>query len=158
MPENTVTVTPLEEILQPDGPYYEMLLMDDENPHGIIGHVCNQCGADVREAPCPQHAPQQVPGLTLVGCDAQPRHWLWVIAGDYFEAPCYRCDAARLWQADMDRRDAPHRRRRHAYRRTVVWRWLLHASRRVGLLRGLYARTCPGGGWCEGAHWRWRRV
>jgi hypothetical protein len=157
MANQTATMTPLEDILQPDGPYAEMFLMDDENPHGVIGHVCNQCGADVREVPCPEHAPREVPGLTLVACDAEPRHWLWVLAGDCYGPPCWRCESDRFWQADMDRRDAPHLRRRHGYRRTAAWTWLVRLGHRVGLLTGQYWRTCPGGGWCSGGHWRWTR-
>lgn len=135
-------------------PYHELLLMKDENPHGFIGHVCNQCGQDVTDAPCPDHAPRDVPGLTLVPCDAEPRHWLWMLAGDYYDPPCYRCESERFWQGWQDQRDAPHRRRRHGYRRTWVWRRLVRLGSRVGLLDGQYAYTCPGGGWCYGAHWR----
>lgn len=148
MADQTDAVTPLEEVLKPDGPYFELLLMDDEHPAGVVGHVCNQCGWDVRDGTCPEHAPRDVPGLTLVACDATPRHWLWIIAGDYYDPPCYRCDAIWLRQRDEERRDAPHRRWRHWYRRTDWWERLLRVGSRLGLLTGRWAQTCRGGGWC----------
>jgi hypothetical protein len=153
----TYLKTPLADILRPEGPYDEVLLMEGEHPDDITGHVCIMCGRRVDTEPCPDHAPRDVPGLTLLECGADPRHWLWTLAGDYYPPPCWRCEHDRLWQADNDRRDAPHRRWRHRYARTEVWRWLLRAGRALGLVRVVYARTCPGGGWCHGARWRWSR-
>lgn len=147
----------MEDLLTPAGPYYELLLMEGEHPKDITGHVCNQCGVDVAEAPCPEHGPRDVPGLTLMDCDAEPRHWIWTPAGDYFPPPCYRCEWERLLQREWDRRDAPHKRRLHGYARSGWWWWMLRVGARLGLLHGLYGRGCPGGGWCHGARWRWSR-
>lgn len=137
-------------------PYYEALLMEDEHPSGRIGHACGTCLRDVGDGPCPDHAPREVPGLTLVDCDAEPRHWLWVHAGDYYPPPCYRCELNRYHEADQDRLRCRHGRWRTL---KVLWRFTswLYA---LGVLSGTGVRTCDRypGRWClSSVSWRGSR-
>lgn len=57
------------------------------------GWLCNQDGCHNRidEVPCPDHAPKVFPGLRLVECGAEPRHYLWAHDSDSYGPPCFWC-------------------------------------------------------------------
>lgn len=72
-------------------PYFETFEWYTDANGERCGHVCNICRREVNSGPCPEHAPNKVSGLTKLACTATPNHDLWVIAGDYYDPPCWRC-------------------------------------------------------------------
>jgi hypothetical protein len=105
---------------------------------------CNICGADAGDAPCPDHAPLDVPGLVLVECDATPQHpRSWVLAGDAYPPPCHWCAYQDLADAH-----APCRHARHgAWRRwTITHKMLgwLYALGVIGSRTIIHDRYCDG--------------
>lgn len=81
----------LRRLVGADAEYFETFVWSDEHPEGKIGHICSVCRRGVDSGPCPEHAPDKVPGLTKLVCTATPSHDLWIIAGDYYDPPCWRC-------------------------------------------------------------------
>lgn len=114
------------------------------------GWSCSQCGYDLTAGPCPDHAPTAFPGLVLVDCDAEPRHWTWIHAHDGYPAPCTPCQLA----AEMD----AHRGCAHALHGAWrAWKFTGRVDRwgaRVGLWNGFTSFTLGGG--CNGCRTRFR--
>jgi hypothetical protein len=135
-------------------PYYERMVFDDEHPEGRIGHVCGTCLTPVDMVPCPEHAPREVHGLTLVACAAEPRHWLWVHAGDYYDPPCYRCELGAMLQRELEREACRH----WGWRRWRITGWAASVLYGLRLTAG-HAHVFGNGhhGCLQGVLWRWRR-
>jgi len=68
----------------------------DSPPPCDYGWRCNQCDARVDTIPCPDHAPTEAPGLVLVECSAEPRHYLFAYDNDGYGTGCPQCWADRL--------------------------------------------------------------
>ena len=139
-------------------PYREVLVMDDEHPSGRVGFVCAICRRELDSRPCPDHAPVDVPGLTLVDCQATPRHWLWVLAsdGNDYGLPCWRCEVERSSKAGYEQ---AQRRARHWARRWRGWpatRWLVGKASSLGVIAG-YCLEVGTPTRVEGIFWRGRR-
>lgn len=140
-------------------PYYEVFVMDDEYPAGKCGFLCSTCRRPVDDAPCPDHAPHEVPGLALVECEATPRHWAWVLAGDGngYGIPCYRCI---LDEQAAERRATEDRRNGHWVNRWRYWKltgWAASWAYRLGVISGYGAEMGAHEGWrVHAIGWRWR--
>ncbi len=89
--------------------YVETWAWGDEHPTGDGGFVCPIDGRDVTLEPCPEHAPQDVPGLRLVDCEAEPRHLIWVHDREDYGVPCYMCQLEERWRRDAEARQCRHR-------------------------------------------------
>lgn len=88
------------------------------------GWLCSHCDRRVDDQPCPEHAPVAVPGLRLVECQAEPRHWLFAHDRDDYGHGCpwcwYEKDAAELKPLKMA-----------AERRAHRWCWLANPVKRI---------------------------
>jgi hypothetical protein len=114
---------------------------------------CNVCNADVSEAACPDHAPLNVPGLRLIGCDATPPHSrTWVLDDDCYEPPCPWCLADQAMEAHEGCEHAGHGR----WRRWGITKRLASKLYALGVVSG--TGTAWGGG-CKGCltHLSWGR-
>jgi hypothetical protein len=80
----------VEDVLNPGAPYFEAMITWDSPERYQVHFVCNQCGIILDGAPCPEHGPNNVPGMVKVVCPTG-RHHYWVVAGDYYDGPCYPC-------------------------------------------------------------------
>jgi hypothetical protein len=136
-------------------PYFERLAMEEDHPDGRIGHVCNTCDRPVDLGPCPNHAPREVPGLVLAECGAEPRHWVWTLAGDYYEPPCPRCQLA-----EYDERERLARQCKHwGWRSWMATRWLTSKAYTLGVIAGSGSAWGDGHDWCvDSVRWRGGRV
>lgn len=118
------------------------------------GFICNQadCRSRVDFQPCPDHAPIEIPGLRLVECTAEPRHYLYVHDRDDYGANCPACYAGELNQRVMEYEACRHR----AWRRWRIARWIvLHLP-----LTGYGYRIgngCQGCLLTDGVRWEWSR-
>lgn len=117
-------------------PYFETFEWDSETEGSPCGHVCNICGREVNSGPCPEHAPDNVPGLTKLACTATPAHDIWIIAGDYYDPPCWRC----LYEETIPK---PEPCAHWGWRRWTVTRRALMLLRRLHLVLG-YAYVSGG--------------
>lgn len=114
--------------------YFEMLVMGEAEDGSTVCHfACNICDRNVDDEPCPDHAPTDVPGLTLTECTAEPRHArVWTLAGDYYDAPCMYCVAD-----DQAKKIAYHERCRHwGWRRTRLAHWAALKAYSLGIAGG----------------------
>lgn len=101
--------------------------------------TCNLCGRDVGEAPCPEHAPTAVPGLTLAYCANNPRHSVFVYATELteeFPLVCIACDNISLAESNLRLCHAAHAR----WRRSRLVRRLLRLATDLCLINGFGTR------------------
>lgn len=137
--------------------YVETFVMDEDHPTGQCGFICSICRYDVSDGPCPDHAPTDVPGLRLVDCTKEPRHWLWVHDAEDYGCPCYQCLVNE--QAD---RDAEARQCRHwPWRRWKATRWVCGQMYASGIASsGGTLSWGDGHSWCQSRlpHLRGKRV
>jgi hypothetical protein len=110
----------------------------------VFGFTCGTCGRAVDDAPCPDHAPLEVPGLVLAECDATPRHpHTFLHASEAYPPPCMYCayDALRA-------EHAPCEHSHHgAWRSWGITRKALHRLRMLGVVSGgwtAYSEHCRG--------------
>lgn len=121
------------------------------------GWICNADGCRIRvdDVPCPEHAPVAFPGLRLVECQAEPRHWLFSHDREDYGHGCPACRSKQLWAQLVELRVSTHRYRHGGWRRWRVTWWVVRVLRRVGLVRG------SGMSWGDGCRgcveWRWDR-
>jgi hypothetical protein len=138
-------------------PYLEVLDMRTDADGFFIAYFsCNVCGQNVDNAPCPDHAPLNVPGLQLIECDAIPRHpYAWLVCSEAHPPQCFWCRALTL-QADIDEfRACKHWpwRRSHITYRIYSWMYALGIiSSHLISWGGPDHRGCV-----DGAHWRGKR-
>lgn len=135
------------------GPYLEMLADGDQRENSVF-FVCNQCDADVTEAPCPEHAPIDIPGLRIAECRASvPHQRTWVLDREDYGAMCPWCLAKEAGERHEGCEHAAHGR----WRSWRVTRVVLSVLCRVGLVS--YGFRYGGG--CEGCRtairFGWRR-
>lgn len=120
------------------------------------GWLCNADGCDIRvdDGPCPEHAPIAFPGLRLVECQAEPRHWLFVHdREDYGHGcPLCWCDQTALEMAPL---------KAAADRRVHRWCWVLNRVKRLAIRLRLTEMWSVGGDspcWHVDVKWRrWSR-
>lgn len=98
------------------------------------GHDREECSSRVDTVPCPTHAPATPAGLRLVGCDAEPRHWLYAHDRDDYGHGCPMCWSDKLTK-DLTafRATLCHH---HWWRRAESLRWIPRALKRLGLISG----------------------
>jgi hypothetical protein len=126
--------------------YTEVFVIeDDAEGRTVVRWECSHCDRDVSDEPCPDHAPlTDLPGLRLVDCTAEPRHYVWVHQRDDYGVPCPWC-----LLKDHAARDAEDRQCRHwAWRRTGIWRRLVRAAYSLGIISGSGASWGDGHEWC----------
>jgi hypothetical protein len=119
-------------------PYYPLLIVDNDQP---AWWACNLCGASVGDTPCPDHAPTDIPGLALVDCDANPRHWVWYHDGEWhgYGNPCPECRLGEYYEKDRQARRCRH------------WPWRRwRISHRVAGWCYTLGVTSGGGSWTYG--------
>jgi hypothetical protein len=132
--------------------YREVLAWpEDHTEH--CGFVCSICGAAVDLDPCPDHAPTQVPGLQIVHCEAEPRHWLWMLDSDAYPPPCYRCELDRAYERERLGRQCRHWPWRRWRVLWLAYRWVLEPVR---LASGFTVTWSHGDGHDGCQTWRWR--
>jgi hypothetical protein len=105
---------------------------DHDGPCPQWGFRCRICARPVDDGPCPEHAPREVPGLALVECSAEPRHYLWAAANDAYGTGCPACALDRAAEAH---RCCEHSRHR-AWRRWKVTHRLASRAYILGIARG----------------------
>lgn len=112
---------------------------------------CATCRRRLDGQPCPDHAPVVFPGLELVECYAQPRHWLWAYKNDAYGTGCTACQI----DSEMDaHRGCAHSQHR-AWRRLGLLRWLAGHGYAAGFIRSTGESY---GGGCNGClTFRWGR-
>lgn len=136
------------------GAYRELFVWDDEHPNHHVGFLCSICGQPVDDRPCPDHAPVNVPGLRLVECSTEPRHWLWVLDCEDYGAPCYRCELNDLYE---------RQRQAEACRHWPWRRWKLthragSLAYQLGVIAGSGTQWGNGCNHClTGVRWRGKR-
>lgn len=117
------------------------------------GWICNTDGCAWRadESPCPQHVPS-VPGLRLVECSADPRHWLWVVDREDYGHGCPLCWCDRTASELAPLKAAADRR---AHR----WCWVFNRLKRAAIGLRLVSLWSVGGDpwgcWHVTVKWRW---
>lgn len=118
------------------------------------GWACPSCGRRVDDQPCPDHAPITPPGLRLVECQAEPRHWLFVHDREDYGHGCPWCWADRAAAELKPLKEAAERREHR-------WCWLWNPLKRMAMgLRVARAHSYSGwagGCWHVGITWRWSR-
>lgn len=119
-------------------PYQELFTvgdMPDGDGSPDCYFVCNICDRRVDDAPCPDHAPINVPGLFLVPCDATPRHVrVWILDFDTrdYGVPCMYC----AHEAMQERVEWLERCRHWPWRRwKLLWR-LASLAYGLGVIAG----------------------
>lgn len=131
-----------------------------DHDHPVIGTDCDWgwiCNADdctwrADESPCPEHVPS-VPGLRLVECTAEPRHFVWVVDRDDYGhgCPLCWCDRTALEMAPLK---AAADRRKHR------WCWALNPLKRAAIRLRLVCLWSVGDPWDDSVCWhvsiRWR--
>ena len=113
---------------------------------------CSACRWDTVNGPCPEHAPKDVPGLRLIGCDAEPRcARTWVLDDDGYEPPCPWCVQKAFAEAHEGCGHSHHGR----WRRWRVTHWLLMKL----YVLGAASSGAKWGGGCDHCvtHVRWGR-
>ncbi len=117
------------------------------------GFACGICGRNVDGEPCPEHAPHDIPGLTLADCDAVPRHpRTWFLASDSDGPPCMYCSYAAL----AARHDGCEHSHHGAWRRWKVTHWLAGRGYSLGVVRGFSTSWGGGCDYCL-SYFRWGR-
>lgn len=108
------------------------------------GFTCNICRRPVDETPCPQHAPLATPGLVLVDCDANPRHYTWILAHDGYPAPCMPCqlDAAAAAHSGCEHSHHKAWRRWRLTRKLAGWGYSMGFIRAWGVSYGGGCNQC----------------
>jgi hypothetical protein len=144
---------------EPTPAYREDFVIDDEvTGREVYEFRCNICGTPTPDAPCPEHAPRDIPGLRLVDCDAQPRHWIWVIDAEDYGHPCLTCICHEQTESIRELEIA-----RDHHWRWRGWRitgWLNSKAYALGITAGASWGTCsqPGHRCCHRkASWRGKR-
>lgn len=137
-------------------PAYEDYPYDNEHPSDVEcdwGWACPVCHRRVDNQPCPEHAPISAPGLRLVECQAEPRHWLFAHDRDDYGHGCPWCWYEQARAELQPLQDAAERR---AHR----WCWLFNPLKRAAIrLRLAKAGSYIGGyaDWHVNIRWRWSR-
>ena len=134
--------------VEPGTPYFEVLVMDDSP--SAAGFACNHCGADVTHGlGCPEHAPQEIPGLVRSHCDAIPPHApVWVLDGDHcgYGVGCPACQ-----DATVAEQLAKATRCRHwGWRRWALTRRISCWGYTIGITTGACYTFDPGPHGCDG--------
>lgn len=114
--------------------YTELFVTCDTDDNEVPPHFeCSNCDRDVTDEPCPDHAPLgDLPGLRLMNCQAEPRHYVWVHQREDFGAYCPGCLIAQYAE-----REAEARRCRHwPWRRWAITRRLISTARTLGIISG----------------------
>jgi hypothetical protein len=134
--------------------YTEVFVMDGENGETKPHFECSQCDREVDDEPCPDHAPlTDLPGLRLIECDADPKHYTWVHQRDDYGIPCPWC-----LLNDQAKQDAEARQCRHLrWRRTRAFRWLAGMAYSLGVISGSCHSKADGCDWCVTLYWRGSR-
>lgn len=136
--------------------YTELFVMGDEDGGEFRPHFeCSRCDRDVTEQPCPDHAPTgDLPGLRLIECDANPRHYTWIHNRDDYGAPCPWC-----LLNDHTARDREADACRHwPWRRSWVFRRLARIGYALGVVNGFsYVGGNGHSGCVTDFHWRGKR-
>lgn len=119
------------------------------------GWQCNTdgCTERVDDEPCPQHAPLAFPGLRLVECVAEPRHWLYSHDRDDYGHFCPACTYD-MTHAELEPLKLAAERRRHR------WCWLFNPVKRAAIWVGVARWRGSTGNhacWHVDARWRWSR-
>lgn len=113
------------------------------------GFSCGTCGVPVDDAPCPAHAPLEIPGLALVACDAVPRHYSWVLAHDGYEGPCWRCVHEKQQAREQEQERVTHSSRHRAWCRLKAVHWLAGRGNSLGFVKW-NSLSYGGPGGCKG--------
>lgn len=116
------------------------------------GWRCNLCGRRTDGGPCPDHAPLHVPGLRLVGCTAEPRHWLFGVDAEDYGMPCWWCAADEL----QDKVNELTVCRHWAWRSWRITYWVLRRLPLVTLVGSEMKFGNGHRGCLTDARWRWR--
>lgn len=127
----------------------DFITTDEDTGADVYEFRCNICATPTIDAPCPDHAPRDVPGLRLVDCDAEPRHWMWIVDADDYGHPCLTC----ICHEQTESIRALERERDHHW----PWRhWRLTGrlaswAYALGIISGYSSSTCPDyeGFWCH---------
>lgn len=146
----------------------------DEDGYWECGHdgpcdwtfLCSLCGHDMAGGPCPDHTPEDIPGLRLVECGAEPRHArTWLTDDDGFGPPCPWCviDAAGREHEGCEHASHGRWRRSRAVHRFLSWGYGMGFVGSYGSSYGGGCRGCVAGvrwgrssylaGW---PRWKWR--
>lgn len=125
---------------------------DDDHPTDVAcdwGWCCNADGCHTRvdDVPCPEHAPVAFPGLRLVECQAEPRHFLYSHDRDDYGHGCPACWSKHVWNQLVELRESTHRYRHRAWRRWRVTVRVVRLLRRIGMVR---AYSLSWGDGCRG--------
>lgn len=140
-------------------PTNEESLLDNDHASDVDcdwGWMCNHegCLTRVDEQPCPTHAPTAVPGLRLVECQSEPRHWLFAHDRDDYGHGCPWC-----WYEQAAAELKPLQEA--AVRRAHRWCWLLNPVKRLAgrlrLVRITGYSGWAGACWHVTARWWWSR-
>jgi hypothetical protein len=126
--------------------YSEVLVIEDDAVgQTVVRWECSRCDHDVSDEPCPDHAPlADLPGLRLIECDANPKHYTWVHQRDDYGVPCPWC-----LLADHAKREAEARQCRHwGWRRTRAFRKLVGVAYILGVITGSGSTWGDGHDWC----------
>jgi len=132
---------------------------DCRTPQCDWGWCCNQCVTRVDNGPCPTHAPlTPPPGLRLVECQTEPRHWLFAHDRDDYGHGCPWCWCDRA-ASELAPLKAAAERREHQ------WCWLLNRLKRLAIRLRLAKWWSVGGDpwsargdstcWHVTIKWRW---
>lgn len=135
-------------------PYVSLFVYDETRHRYAL--ICNVCGVDVQDSPCPLHTPLDVPGLALIACAATPRHErVWMVASD--TADYQPCPICLLEQARGEHEGCEHAR----HGRWRAWRVTRRVVRFLEMTRVTTGHTFVIGGDCPGCvhrvGWRWAR-
>lgn len=122
------------------------------------GWGCNVCGVRTDDTPCPVHAPLSVPGLRLVECNADPKHFLLAVDRDDYGHGCPGCWANQNRDELYALKVATHRHRHGPWRRWRLSQRAVSILSRAGIVRGMCNMFGDG---CRGCimslTWRWSR-
>lgn len=135
--------------------YTEVFVMTDADDNDVPPHFeCSHCPQDVTEHPCPVHAPLgDLPGLRLIPCDAQPRHYVWAHQRDDYGLPCPWCLLNEHREREAEARQCRHR----AWRRTRLFRWFSSWAYSMGVISGSCHSAGDGCDWYITLYWKGRR-
>jgi hypothetical protein len=125
--------------------YTELFVIEDDGDgKAAVRWECSRCDRDVTDQPCPEHAPlTDLPGLRLVECTAEPRHYTWVHQRDDYGVPCYACLYTEAREAEMAQARCPHR----WWNKTGLWRRWVRFGYSAGFIAGSgmsWSATCDG--------------
>lgn len=132
------------------GVYNELLILDIDT-NRPAWWACNLCGLEIPDRRgCPEHAPQNVPGLERIDCDNDPPHApMWVLASEAngYGIPCHQCMYERT-AAELAKAQKRDRCYHWPWRSWALTKWVAGKAYTLGIVAGTTTEWGGGHDWC----------